>query len=98
MDQLEARRGIGLAIKFPLGEPEGEKVKGEREEIWSEKEEELAGPPRFSSPLPLPPRPSVCPALFFSFFLLLLPFFAVFLGESGRSKVNRKSDAFICEL
>lgn len=73
MDQLEARRGIGLAIKFPLGEPEGEKVKGEREEIWSEKEEELAGPPRFSSPLPLPPVPLSAPlfSFLFSFFSCL---------------------------
>lgn len=58
----------------------------EREEIWREKEEEeeLACPPfllsslLFSlSPLPL--------SVFFSF-----TFFSDFLGESVRSKVNRK--------
>lgn len=70
MDQLEARRGKGLAIKFPLRETEGEKVKREREEIWREKEEELAGPPFFLSSL-LPLSPSLClasppPPLFFS--------------------------------
>lgn len=60
-DQLEARRGKGLAIVSPLGGAEGEKVKGVREEIWREKEEEPAGPPifpllSFSFPsLPLPP-------------------------------------------
>lgn len=71
---------------FPLGEPEGEKVKGEREEIWREKEEEPAGPPFFLFSLLLPP-PALClcppPPCFFSFL-------AVFLGESGRSELNRK--------
>lgn len=88
-DQLEARRGKGLAIVSPLGGAEGEKVKGVREEIWREKEEEPAGPPIFpllsssspSLPLFVPPFPH-------------LPFSppppAVFLGESGRSELNRK--------
>lgn len=62
VDQLEARRGKGLAIKFPLRETEGEKVKREREEIWREKEEELTGPPFFlSSLLPLSPLPPSAP-------------------------------------
>lgn len=71
MDRLEARRGKGLAIVSPLGEAEGEKVKGVREEIWREKEEEPAGPPFFLSSLPpLPPSLFLSPpsssAFFFS--------------------------------
>ncbi len=59
MDRLEALRGKGLAIKFTLQETEGEKGRREREEIWREKEEELAGPPFFLSSL-LPLFPSLC--------------------------------------
>lgn len=73
VDRQEARRGKGLATKFPFRETEGEKGRREREEIWREKEEELAGPPFFlSSLLPFSP-PYVW--LFFpslSFFLLWL--------------------------
>lgn len=69
MDQREARRGKGLAIVSPLGGAEGEKVKGVREEIWREKEEEPAGPPIF----PLlssssPSLPLFVPPFLFCFF------------------------------
>lgn len=71
----------------PLGEAEGEKVKGVREEIWREKEEEPDSPPIFLSSLPpLPPSlPLFVPPSSSAFFSL-----AVFLGESGRSELNRK--------
>lgn len=86
VDQLEVRRGKGLAIKFPLRKAEGEKGKREREEIWRERRRRSLPAPHFSSPLfHLSPPPSVSPPPF-SFF----SFFAVFLGESGRSEVNRK--------
>lgn len=66
---------------FPPWRSRRRKVKGEREEIWSEEEEEEpAGPPFF--PL-LSLLPSLCPPPYV-FFL------AVFLGESGRSELNRK--------
>lgn len=56
----------------------------EREEIWREKEEELAGPLFFLSPLFLSPLPlSGSPLLFQS------PSSGL-QGESGRSEVNRK--------
>lgn len=88
-DPLEARRGKGLAMVSPLGEAEGEKVKGEREEIWREKEEEPASPPFFLSSLP-PLPPSLFPPPSSPFFPL-----AVFLGESGGSELNRKRGTFI---
>lgn len=66
-NQLEARRGKGLATKFPLRETEGEKVKREGEEIWREEEEELA------TPLHPPSPPPVFPLLLSSSFLSFPP-------------------------
>lgn len=86
MGWLEVRRGKRLATKFPLRETEGEKGMREREEIWREKEEEeLAYPPFLLSSLPLSP-----PSVWLLLSLSVLLFSSKFLGESGRSKVNRK--------
>lgn len=83
MDQLEARRGKGLAIASPLGEAEGEKVKGVREEIWREKEEEPAGPPFFLSSLPpLPPSLFLSPPSSSAFFFSSLSFLEKVAGQS----------------
>lgn len=81
-DQLEARRGKGLAIKFPPLEKQKEKSKGGERGDMERGGGGARRPPIFSSPLPpslsLPPPP------------LMFFFLAVFLGESGRSELNRK--------
>lgn len=90
-DQLEARRGKGLAIVFPPWRSRRRKSKGSERGDMEREGGGARQPPHFpllsssspSLPLFVPPSSS-------AFFSL-----AVFLGESGRSELNRKWDTFI---
>lgn len=78
MDQLEARRGKGLAIKFSPLEKQKEKSKGRERGDMEREGGGARRPPIFSSLPPLPPSLSLPPFLLFS----LLSFLEKVAGQS----------------